>query len=41
MAEGHGCDSCVTEHNGNFYRFCKCRCHDKIAREIVDHVEKS
>lgn len=41
MAEGHGCTSCMAEHDGNFYRFCKCWCHDKTAREIVDHVEKN
>lgn len=32
MAEGKGCNS---EHDGNFYRFCKCSGHDRIAREIV------
>ena len=41
MAEGHSCISWVTEHDGNFYRFCKYWCHDKIVREIVDHVVNS
>lgn len=35
MAEGKGCNICNSEHDGNFYRFCKCSCHDRIAREIV------
>lgn len=35
MADGKGCNTCNSEHDGNFYRFCKCSCHDRIAREIV------
>ncbi|NND86834.1 MAG: hypothetical protein HKM23_05875 [Nitrosopumilus sp.] len=35
MAEGQGCNVCKIEHDGNFYRFCKCSCHDKIARTIA------
>ena len=35
MAEGQGCDVCNSEHDGNFYRFCKCTCHDRVARHIV------
>ena len=36
MAEGKGCITCAAEHNWDFYRFCKCSCHDKITRDIVD-----
>jgi len=36
MVEGKGCNTCILEHDGNFYRFCKCSCHDKVTREIVD-----
>ena len=32
MAEGEGCKSCEEVHDGNFYRFCRCTCHDQIAR---------
>ncbi|MDH5569365.1 MAG: hypothetical protein OEX98_06220 [Nitrosopumilus sp.] len=35
MATGNGCSTCNSEHDGDFYRFCKCSCHDRIAREIV------
>jgi len=35
MAEGQGCEICSFEHDGNFYRFCKCTCHNKIARNIA------
>ncbi|KEQ55981.1 hypothetical protein SCCGRSA3_00853 [Marine Group I thaumarchaeote SCGC RSA3] len=35
MATGKGCNICEDEHDGNFYRFCKCSCHAKIARSIV------
>jgi len=36
MATGVGCSVCNLEHDGDFYRFCKCSCHDRIARKIVD-----
>jgi len=36
MAEGKGCITCTSEHDGDFYRFCKCSCHDKVTRDIVD-----
>ncbi len=34
MAEGKGCDVCEGEHDGNFYNFCRCTCHDKMARDV-------
>jgi len=35
MAKGQGCGKCNIEHDGNFYRFCKCSCHGQIARKMV------
>lgn len=35
MATGTGCSICEDEHDGDFYRFCKCSCHGRAAREIV------
>ena len=35
MAEGQGCKTCSSEHDGDFYRFCKSSCHDRIARQTV------
>ena len=34
MAEGTGCDNCEKEHDGDFYNFCQCTCHDKTARAM-------
>ena len=32
MAEGEGCEACGDMHDGDFYRFCRCTCHDRAAR---------
>ena len=39
MADGQGCEACNSEHDGDFYKFCKCSCHNRIARQMVDHIE--
>ena len=38
MADGQGCKACNSEHDGDFYKFCKCLCHNRIARQMVDHT---
>jgi len=38
MADGQGCKACSSEHDGNFYRFCKCSCHSRIARQEADNT---
>ena len=40
MALGKGCNSCDSEHDGDFYNFCKCTCHDRTARRIVGEISQ-
>ena len=34
MATGPGCKTCESQHDGDFYNFCRCTCHDRVARKF-------